>query len=222
MRPRRRGIVSLVIAIVLLVMIAPVCAAVGLVVGVGNGLDGITGTAPLASGATYHATAGQAVTIFAFQDHTDAGNGVASGSGPAGSTCQVRDADGQQVDVRPNGAMRITRNGTRYAESGEFLPDTSGDYTITCASGPALVLDSEYAGHLVKRIFVTVAVAVGGAVLIGLIGLVALVIGIVRLTRSNREIRDFDRAHGIGYAGGPGYGPPPPGYGPPPPGYGPK
>ncbi len=222
MRPTRRGIVLTVVGVVLLVIVAPACAALGLILGIGGGMDDIAETAPLASGTTYVATAGQETTIYGSMGRDGGGDGVSSSSGQApGPRCQVRGESGESVSVTPSGGTTITRQGVRYVESGEFTPPTSGEYAITCPGGSAIVMNSGRAGHVLKRIFTIVAVGVGVAIVIGCIGLAALVVGIVRISRSGREISEFDRAHGLGYAGGPGYAPPPPGYGPPPPGYGP-
>lgn len=200
-----------VIGAVLLVILAPAAAVIGILIGVKGGLDNITHAPVVASGQSQHVAAGQDVMLFSYLGPSSGGDGVSDSSGtspaPPG-TCQVTDSSGKSIDLTPaTSSLRISRNGASYREAGHFTATRDDDYRISCGNHPAMVLDADVTKHLARDIIVPIAVGVGAAIVIGLIGLALLIIGIVRITRSNREMREFDQQQAFAY-GGPGPYPP--------------
>ncbi|TWP33517.1 hypothetical protein [Leekyejoonella antrihumi] len=222
MRPRRRGVAMTVIGALMLVMLAPAAAVIGILIGVKDGIGNITGAPVVASGHSRQLTAGREVMLFSYVGRSSNGNGVSdsAGSRPASGTCRVTDSTGSAVDVTGTSNVHITRDGAEYAGAGHFTAPKDDAYTITCGSHPAMVLDADVANHLLRKILLPIGIGVGVAILVGLIGLVLLIVGIVRITRSNRAMREFDLQGAPAYSGGgPGYDPyPPQGQQDPPPG----
>ncbi len=204
MRPKRRGIVTLVIGVVLLIVVAPAVGVIGFVYGLNNGMDKITGAPMVAAGQAHHLSTGDSATIFGYSGPASGGTGVSTdgGSVPV-SACQVTSPSGSSIDLTPQTGVQVTRGGSAYDMVGHFTAPKDGDYVIRCGDHPALVLDSSIADHLLRTIFLPIGIAVGVAGIVALAGIILLIVGIVRLVRSRRAIQEFDMAQGAYGAGQP-------------------
>lgn len=201
MRPKRRGIPLTVVGAVMLIIIAPACAVIGIVVGVNNTMDAIQDAPIVQTGSTYQATAGHTVTVLGFTG-MHSGSGVSTGTHAGyGPGCQVTSPSGEQVNLTPSSSLTITSDSRRFSASGEFTPQETGEYAISCGGGQAMVLDSSQADDLLKNTFIYAAVGVGTAVVVGIIAIILIVVGIVKINRSGNEMRDYD-ARQAGWAPG--------------------
>lgn len=202
--PKRRGVALTVVGAVLMLLIAPAAAGIGIWQGVSHGMSAVDDQPWIAAHGTVHVSGRHSQTILV------EGGYEASESLP---TCEVTGSDGQPVPV-VRGTAHLTMNwgGTALTRAGTFAPPDAGDYAVDCDGLRTKVLDSGIANDIARRVLVPIAIGVGLGGLAFLAGVVVLIVGIIKLVNSGRE-RNLARiaaaGYPRGYGGPPSYGPPP-------------
>lgn len=208
--PKRRGLALTIIGAILMLVIAPTAAGVGIWKGVSGGMNAVSDTAWIEPGGTAHVTTSEDQTILV-EGRYETGDPL--------PRCDVSGPDGQPITV-DKGTARLSMDwgGTAYTRAGTFETSGAGDYTIDCSGHRTKVLSSTVANDVARRVLVPLGIGVGIGVLAFLLGVVLLIVGIVKLVNSGRE-RAQARAAAAGWPGyGPGQAPyGPHGYGGPPP-----
>ncbi|RNI25124.1 hypothetical protein [Flexivirga caeni] len=205
--PRRRGLALTIVGAVLMLILAPAAAGIGIWQGVSHGMSAVNDQPWHAASSSVHVDTTDSQTILVDGTYDD------SQALPA---CRITGPDGQQVAVsQGDGRLTIDWGSTALTRVGTFQPTTAGDYTIDCSGLRTKVLDSDIAGDIAHRVLVPIGIGVGGGALVFLVGVVLLIIGIVKLVNSGKE-RNRARLAAAGYPGAPGTYPGPYGAGPPP------
>lgn len=215
--PKRRGLALTIIGAVLMLVIAPTAAGIGIWKGVSRGMSVVSDTRWVAPGGTVQVTGAEDQTILV--------EGRYDSTSPL-PTCRVTGPDGRPINVdQGNARLSMDWGGTAYTRAGTFHSSGTGDYTIDCTGLRTKVLTSQVANDVARRVLVPLGIGLGIGVIAFLAGVVLLVVGIVKLVRSGQE-RAHARAAAAGWPGqhGPGAPPygPPPGYGAPQPPYRPN
>lgn len=203
--PKRRGLALTIIGAILMLVIAPAAAGIGIWQGVSGGMNAVRDTAWVAPGGTTHLTGAEDQTILV-EGRYQTGEKLPS--------CTVTAPDGQPVTVE-TGTTRLSMDwgGTAYSRAGTFRSTGAGDYTVDCSGQRVKVLSSSVADDIARRVLVPLGIGLGIGVLAFLAGVVLLIVGIVKLVNSGRE-RARERAFAAGRSGGysrpgqPPYGPP--------------
>ncbi|HWC22324.1 MAG TPA: hypothetical protein VG502_08515 [Flexivirga sp.] len=202
--PKRRGLALTIIGAILMLVIAPTAAGVGIWKGVSGGMNSVSDAAWIEPGGKTHVTGVEDQTILV-EGRYEAGEPL--------PRCTVTGPDGRRVAV-DTGTARLSMDwgGTAYTRAGTFDPGSTGDYAIDCSGHRAKVLSSSVANDVARRVLVPLGIGLGIGVLAFLAGVVLLIVGIIKLVNSGRE-RNQARAAAAGWPGG--YGPGRPPYGPP-------
>ncbi|WP_446666224.1 hypothetical protein [Flexivirga sp. B27] len=200
--PRRRGLVLTIVGAVLMLLIAPAAAGIGIWKGVSGGMSTVNDTAWIEPGGTAHVGDHQDQTILV-EGRYETGEPLPS--------CDVNGPDGQPITV-DQGTARLSMDwgGTAYTRAGTFQSSGPGDYAIDCEGHRTKVLTSQLANDIARRVLVPLGIGIGIGVLAFLAGVVLLVVGIIKLVNSGRERNQARMAASGGWPGQ--YGPPP-GYG---------
>lgn len=202
--PKRRGLALTIIGAILMLVVAPTAAGIGIWKGVSGGMNVVSDTAWIEPGGRVHVAGTEDQTILV-EGRYDTGEPLPS--------CDVSGPDGQPVTV-DEGSARLSMDwgGTAYSRAGTFDPTATGDYTVDCSGHRAKVLSSSVANDVARRVLVPLGIGIGLGVLAFLLGVVLLIVGIVKLVKSGQE-RSRARMAAAGWPGGPGPGQAP--YGPP-------
>lgn len=202
--PKRRGLALTIIGAILMLVVAPAAAGIGIWKGVSGGMNAVSDTAWTAAGGSVHVTGAEDQTILV-EGRYDTGMPL--------PTCEVTGPDGHRLTV-DEGTTRLSMDwgGTAYSRAGTFTPSGPGDYTVDCSGHRTKVISSSVANDVARRVLVPLGIGVGIGVLAFLLGVVLLIVGIVKLVKSGQE-RSRARMAAAGWPGGPGPGGSP--YGPP-------
>jgi hypothetical protein len=206
--PKRRGLALTIIGAILMLVVAPTAAGIGIWKGVSGGMNAVSDTAWVEPGGTVHVSGTEDQTILV-EGRYETGEPLPD--------CHVTGPDDQPITV-DEGTTRLSMDwgGTAYSRVGTFDPTGSGDYTVDCSGHRTKVLSSSVANDVARRVLVPLGIGVGLGVLAFLVGVVLLIVGIVKLVRSGQE-RSQARIAAAGWPGGHGPGQAPYGYGGPPP-----
>lgn len=200
--PKRRGLALTIIGAVLMLLIAPAAAGIGIWKGVSGGMSTVNDTAWVDPGGTAQVTDAEEQTILV-EGRYDTGVPL--------PTCRVTAPGGRSITV-DQGTARLSMDwgGTAYTRAGTFRSSGPGDYIVDCGQHRTKVLTSQLANDVARRVLVPLGIGIGIAVLAFLTGVVLLIVGIVKLVNSSRERSHARMVASGGWPGGPhGYGPPP-------------
>lgn len=205
--PKRRGLALTIIGAILMLVLAPTAAGVGIWKGVSGGMNAVSDASWIEPGGTVHVTGTEDQTILV-EGRYETGEPLPS--------CDVTGPDRRHITVDV-GTARLSMDwgGTAYSRAGTFHSSGTGDYTVDCSGHRTKVISSSVANDVARRVLVPLGIGVGIGVLAFLLGVVLLVVGIVKLVNSAHE-RTRARAATAGWPGhGPGQAPygPPHGYG---------
>lgn len=198
--PKRRGIALTIIGPLLMIIVAPTIAIIGIWRGVTDGLDTVSDQPTIAAGSSYQV------------DNTESRTVLVSGSYSASSLpdCTITGSSGNQVtfDQRST-ATSYSWGDESYTVAGEFTPTQTGNYTINCGTS-IKVLDSGLADSIGRKLFLPIGIGLGVGGLAFIVGVVLLIVGIVKLVNSGKE-RTLARQAAVGgypgqYGGYGGYG----------------
>lgn len=199
--PKRRGLALTIIGAVLMLLIAPAAAGIGIWQGVSGGMTAVSDTAWIAPGGT--------AQVGDHQDQTILVEGSYDTDEPLPS-CQVSGPSGGSITVdRGTSRLSMDWGGTAYTRAGTFHSEGPGDYRIDCEGHRAKVLTSQEADDVTRRVLVPLGIGIGVGVLAFLTGVALLIVGIVKLVNSGRE-RNMARMAAAGSPYGQGYGQQPP------------
>ncbi|MBB2892875.1 hypothetical protein [Flexivirga oryzae] len=199
--PKRRGLALTIIGAVLMLILAPAAAGIGVWQGVSKGMSAVDDQPWISANSTVHVTDHNSQTILV--------EGTYESTDPL-PVCDITGPDGQQVPIdRGSGRLTMDWGGTAFTRAGTFLPEGDGDYRIDCDGLRTKVLDSDIANDIARRVLVPLGIGVGLGALAFLVGVILLIVGIVKLVNSGRE---RNQARIAATYPGPYGGPPP--YGP--------
>lgn len=203
--PKRRGLALTIIGAILMLVIAPTAAGIGIWQGVSGGMNAVSDKPWIDPGGTVHVTEADDQTIL-IEGRYETGDPL--------PPCDVTGPDGQPITV-DEGTARLSMDwgGTAYSRAGTFHATGAGDYKIDCSGHRTKVLTSSVANDIARRVLVPLGIGIGIGMLAFILGVVLLIVGIVKLVKSGQE-RTRARAAAAGWPGG--YGPGHPPYGPPP------
>ncbi|GGB42882.1 hypothetical protein GCM10011492_37280 [Flexivirga endophytica] len=193
--PKRRGLALTIIGAVLMLLIAPAAAGIGIWKGVSGGMNAVSDTAWIEPGRTVHLTGVDDQTILV-EGRYETGEPL-----PA---CDVTGPGDRRITV-DQGTARLSMDwgGTAYTRAGTFHPVGAGDYAIDCSDHRAKVISSAVADDVARRVLVPLGIGLGIGVLAFMAGVVLLIVGIIKLVKSGQE-RSRAKAAAAGW---PGYGP---------------
>ncbi|MFC6704057.1 hypothetical protein [Flexivirga alba] len=192
--PKRRGLALTIIGAILMLVVAPAAAGIGIWKGVSGGMNAVSDTAWVEPGGKVHVTGGEDQTILVEGRYS---------TGESLPSCDVTGPDGQPVTVDESTArLSMDWGGTAYSRAGTFKSSGAGDYSIDCSGHRAKVLSSSVANDVARRVLVPLGIGLGIGVLAFLAGVVLLIVGIIKLVNSGRE-RAQARVAAAGWPGGP-------------------
>lgn len=202
--PKRRGLALTIIGAVLMLLIAPAAAGIGIWQGVSGGMSAVNDTSWIEPGGSVHVSDGEDQTILVEGRYA---------TGEPLPSCDVTGPDGRSITVdQGNARLSMDWGGTSYSRAGTFPASEPGDYSIDCAGHRTKVLNSELANDVARRVLVPLGIGLGIGVIAFLLGVVLLIIGILKLVNSGHE---RSRARVAAAGGWPGpHGPGTPPYGP--------
>lgn len=203
--PKRRGVALTIIGAVLMLVLAPAAAGIGIWQGVSRGMSAVDDQPWVPAAGKVHLTGAGAQTVLVEGSYD---------SGQPLPTCRVTGPAGQPIPV-PSGSTRLNLDwgGTVLTRAGTFEAASAGDYTVDCSGLRTKVLPSGIADDIARRVLVPIGIGVGLGAVAFLLGVILLIVGIVKLVNSGRE-RNLARIAAAGYPGP--YGAGPSSYGPPP------
>jgi len=201
--PKRRGLALTIIGAVLMLILAPAAAGIGIWQGVSKGMSAVDDQPWIAANSSVHVTGngGQTILVEGTYDSTE-----------RLPHCDVTGPGGRPVPVVRGSSLTFDWGGTALTRTGSFTPVGDGDYRIDCDGLRTKVLDSSIADDITSRVLVPLGIGLGVGALAFLVGVILLIVGIVKLVSSGRE-RGQARIAAAGYPGSYGgpssYGPPP-------------
>lgn len=192
--PKRRGLALTIIGAILMLVIAPAAAGVGIWKGVSGGMNAVSDTSWVNPGGKVHVTGAEDQTILV-EGRYETGQPLPS--------CNVTGPDGQPITVDA-GTARLSMDwgGTAYSRAGTFTSSGAGDYTVDCRGHRTKVLSSSVANDVARRVLVPLGIGIGLGVLAFFAGVVLLIVGIIKLVNSGHERAQARAAAAGGWSGG--------------------
>lgn len=169
---RRRGVLPLVIGLVLLLVIAPVAAIVGVVWSLGSLVgDTSAGPTPMESSSTLELSAREMVIVYVPAE--DAGTAECTAEGSAAG----------DITTVPSSTATTFGDGSEYVQvlGVASMQDTTATITCTGTDAPAHLGPYSLFGMMAPLVIGPII-----GVVAGLVGLVLTIVGIVLLVRSRR------------------------------------
>lgn len=177
--PKRRGLAPTIIGLMLMLVIAPAAAGIGIWLGVSGGMNAVSDTSWVSPGDTVHVTGTDDQTILVEGRY---------GAGHPLPSCNVSGPGGKPRPVRTGSAgLSMVGGGTAYSRAGTFTSAGTGDYTIDCSGHRTKVLSSSVANGVRRRVLIPLGIGIGLAILAFAAGVGLLIVGIVKLVNSGHE-----------------------------------
>lgn len=216
--PKREGVKRMVLGGILFFLVAPAIFILAVVIGVNQAKDVIEDADKLSPGQSTTLQANETVSLFVFEGPSSSGDGASVGSdinAPA-TTCEVLDPTGKPVALKDSSGSSVSTDGQEYSEGYEFTATVAGAYKVTCGDKDVLVMDSEFASDLGKKLGGAVLLGLAVPFIVGMTGLGLFIWGLVKYRSYKRATQPQQQFGGYGQQGypqpgypqGPQYGAP--------------